>query len=456
MAADEAGSYSALPSVERVRAALGDTHAHKVSVAAARIAIDRARTRVRAGGPVSSLEDVVAIARSVLSERDRSLLTPVINATGVMLHTNLGRAPLGPRQLAAVAAVASGYSNLEYDINEGTRGSRYTHAGRLLTELTGAEAGVVVNNNAAAVLVTLAALCAGREVIISRGELIEIGGEFRIPDIMAASGARLVEVGTTNRTHLVDYETAITSETAAILKVHPSNYSITGFTASVEARDLARLARGRGVTLIYDVGSGLPTYDERWPNEPTVTSAIEDGADVVTFSGDKLLGGPQAGVIAGREELIDKIARHPMMRALRVDKMTLAALQETLRLHAAGATEEIPLWAMATTDAGSIEGRAQAVIQQVSDTSDMSDVKLEVVPHRAVAGGGSAPGADIASFALSIVHATRNAAEIDRALRDREVPVIARVEDQRVLVDLRTVDPLHDDELVAALTAVLL
>lgn len=444
--------FSALPAVDRVVAELGDGHPHEVVVAAARRAIDRARDVLRTGGVAPGFEDVVAGARAIIEDHERTVLVPVINATGVLLHTNLGRAPLGPRQLEAVARVAGGYSNLEYDLTTGRRGSRYVHAQRMLTLLTGAEAGLVVNNNAAAVLVTLATLCAGREVIISRGELIEIGGEFRIPDIMETSGARLVEVGTTNRTHLADYERAITPETAAILKVHPSNYTVVGFTASVDARDIAKVARGRKVCFIHDIGSGLVSDAQMWASEPTVTNALEDGADVVTFSGDKLFGGPQAGVIVGRAEQIEKIAHHPLMRALRVDKMTLAAFEETLRIYLEDAMWELPVHQMVTSE--TLEQRAWAIIAAVSEASD--HFKLEVVPHNAVTGGGSMPDLDIPSWAISVVHAIRSAAEIQRTLRFGDPPVVASVEDDRVLLDLRTVSPTDDPVVVSALRTVLL
>ncbi len=469
MAARSSGhdDLSGLPSIERVRAALGDAHPHAVLVGVARRAVDAARQRIRAGeggagesGAVTE-ERVIAEARALLAAYDRSLLTPVINATGVLLHTNLGRAPLGPRQLEAVARIAGGYSNLEYDLSAGRRGSRYAHARGLLTALTGAEAALVTNNNAAAVLVTLATLAAGREVIISRGELIEIGGEFRIPDIMETSGARLVEVGTTNRTHLADYERAITTETAAILKVHPSNYRMVGFTAAVSARDIARLASGRKIYLVHDIGSGLISGRAEWASEPTVRAALDDGADVVTFSGDKLLGGPQAGVIVGRAEQIDKIARHPLMRALRVDKMTLAALEETLRIYLEDALDELPLWAMTTATGDELETRAAALVDRLDPRGGSGgsggaggsggtgdDVKVEAVALGSVAGGGSVPGAELGSWGIAITHATRSTAEIERALRFGTPPVIARVEDDRVLLDLRTVLPDQTADLV--------
>ena len=303
-------------------------------------------------------------------------MTPVINATGVMIHTNLGRVPLGQAQLDAVRAIAGGYSNLEYDLVTGRRGDRYAHSRQALVTLTGAESAVVVNNNAAGVLVTLAALCSSREVMVSRGELIEIGGEFRLPDVMVSSGATLREVGTTNRTHLSDYERAIAPESAAILKVHPSNYRVVGFTKAVEVRELARLARGRGVLLLYDLGSGLIVDEREWTaDEPSVERALDEGADLVMFSGDKLLGGPQCGIVAGRRDLIERIAKHPLMRALRPDKMTLAALDATLALHLAGKVDELPLWAMSARTSDDLEARASALAASVA--KEVEGAKVE-------------------------------------------------------------------------------
>lgn len=442
-----------LPSVDRVLEALSDEASHAAATGAARRAIDHARDTVRLGGKTPAFESVVETARSFLRERDRSLLQPVINATGVLIHTNLGRVPLGEEQLDAIRQTVSAYSNLEYDLATGTRGSRYVHATGLVSELTGAEAALVVNNNAAAVLLALTSLCGGREVIISRGELVEIGGEFRIPDVMASSGARLVEVGTTNRTHLADYERAITPETAAILKVHPSNYRVVGFTAEVAARDIARLARGRGISLIYDVGSGLLSHDgNEWTsNDPSVRAAFEDGADIVTFSGDKLLGGPQAGVIAGRAGLVERIARHPLLRALRPDKMTLAALEATLAAHAEGRAGELPLWEMANADADRLRSRAEVLVDELSSRLG-SGFKVEAVALKAVAGGGSLPGADLPSYGIWIEQGERSSAELQRILRHVVPPVVGRIEDDRLLLDLRTV-PASQDELLVRLIA---
>ena len=443
----------ALPSVEQLRAALGDDHPRVVVVGAARRAIDRARESIRAGSPPPSFEALLSAAREILEDSERERLVAVINATGVLLHTNLGRSPLGARQLDAVHRVATGYSNLEYKVGAGERGSRHAHVAQSLRALTGAEAALVVNNNAAAVLVTIAALCGGREIIVSRGELVEIGGEFRIPDVLAASGVRSIEVGTTNRTRIGDYEKAITSDTSAILKVHPSNYRVVGFTETVEPRDVARLARGKRILFIHDIGSGLMNDAIDTP-EPHIPRAIEDGADIVTFSGDKLLGGPQAGVILGRRQLIEKIERHPLMRAVRVDKMTLAALDATLEIYLEGATKELPLWAMAAASSDSVRERASALLGSIRD-SVSEDVKLEVLPHRAVTGGGSMPGAELPSFALAVAHPTKGAAEIERALRFGEPPVIARVEDERLLLDMRSVLPNQDALLRVALVAAL-
>lgn len=443
----------ALPSVDRVLALLPDVP-HHVAVRAARRALDDARAQVAEGGEAPSLDDVAAAARASIDDERRRGLIPVINATGVLVHTNLGRAPLGPEQLDAVARVAGGYSSLEYDVAAGIRGNRYRHARSSIAALTGAEDALVVNNCAAAVLLVLATLCAEREVLISRGELIEIGGEFRIPEIMAASGARLVEVGTTNRTHLVDFERAFTPDTAAILKVHPSNYRVVGFTAAVAARDLARLARGRGIPFVHDLGSGLVAAPELdweaesgWAGEPLVAAAVAEGADLVTFSGDKLLGGPQAGVVAGRADLVERLAKSPLLRALRVDKMTLAALEATLALHLEGRAGSIPVWRMATASLDELERRAQAVAGAVQEGLD-GGAKVEVVSLRSVAGGGSLPGAALRSWGLAVTHPVRGPQDVAARLRGRSLPVIARVEDDRVLLDLRTVGP-HEDEAVA-------
>jgi L-seryl-tRNA(Ser) seleniumtransferase len=437
----------ALPSVDRVVTELSSPEPPAVVAAAARNAIDEARAVIRNGDPAPSFETIMQTAEETLRERKARRLTKVINATGVLLHTNLGRAPLGEAQLRSVETIGGGYSNLEFDLTSGRRGSRYQHAVSLIKEVSGADDALVVNNNAAAVLLALAGLCAGREVIISRGELVEIGGEFRIPQVMAAAGVDLIEIGTTNRTHLVDYERAITERTAAIFKVHPSNYRVVGFASSVSAAELARLARGRGVLFLHDLGSGLLDRITEAPwaaEEPTVSASLSEGADLVTFSGDKLLGGPQAGVIAGRTDLIGILSKQPLLRALRVDKMTLAALEATLLAYSRGELTSLPLWKMALEDEAVLETRARALTAALKRALP-PEVKVEVTRTEAVAGGGSSPGAEIVSWGIVIHHPERTASEIERRLRSGTPPVIARVADDRLLLDVRTV-PSEDDE----------
>ena len=345
------------PEVMLLAAAYGESHVAD----AIRSVLVEARQAIAAGEPAPLPVTLPALIQAHLAAAELPSLRPVINATGVIVHTNLGRAPLSEAALAAVQAIASGYSNLEYELAQGTRGSRHDHARRLLCDLTGAEDALVVNNNAAAVYLVLAALCQGREVLISRGQLVEIGGGFRIPDVLRQSGARLVEVGTTNRTHLRDFVQAITAETAAIMRVHSSNFRQLGFVTMPALAELAALAGERGALLIDDLGSGtlLDTTHYGLAYEPTVQESVQSGADLITFSGDKLLGGPQAGIILGKQPIVEQLRRHPMARALRVDKMTLAALEATLRAYRRGrAAAEIPVWRMIA--AGSNELRARS------------------------------------------------------------------------------------------------
>ena len=334
----------------------------------------------------------------------------MINATGVVLHTNLGRAPLGRAALARLALVAARYSNLELDVRTKARGSRYDHVDGLLCRLSGAEASLVVNNNAAAVLLALESLARGREVVVSRGELIEIGGAFRIPDIMARSGARLVEVGTTNRTRLADYASAITPETALLLKVHPSNYRVVGFTESVRTAELAELGRARGVPVLEDLGSGCFLDLRPWglPREPTVPETVAAGADVVTFSGDKLLGGPQAGIVVGRRALVERLRQNPLNRALRIDKLTLAALEATLRAYEDPATapREIPTLRMLSESAAVVRRRARRVLRRVPAAARTA-LGLTVVAGRSEVGGGALPLAELPTAALALGHRRR-------------------------------------------------
>jgi L-seryl-tRNA(Ser) seleniumtransferase len=432
-----------LPSVDRVLAAL-DGLPHELLVDAARDAVDAARAAVTQGAETPSEAAVVADATDRVAEARQRLLRPLVNATGVLLHTNLGRAPIADEALGAVAAVARGASNLELRLATGARGSRHEHAGSLLARACGAEAGLVVNNNAAAVLLTLGALARGREVVVSRGELVEIGGGFRVPDIMAESQCRLVEVGTTNRTRRADYERALTDDTALVLKVHASNYRMVGFTEATPIAELAALGR----PLMVDAGSGL--LDETTPwlpvrppwlhDEPGIRQAVAAGATVVTFSGDKLLGGPQAGIIVGRADTIAAIARHPLARAMRADKMTLAALQQTALVYLSGDATSIPLWRMATAPLDGLRRRAEGIAAAVTGA--------KVVDTEAVAGGGSLPGLTIPSVGIAIEPNRAKAAMA--TLRDHGV--IARTEAGLVLCDLRSVDP-DDDRVVAAALA---
>jgi L-seryl-tRNA(Ser) seleniumtransferase len=418
---------------------------HGLAVALARAVVDEARARLEAGEAVSE-EAVLAEAGRRAAEFGRSLLQPVVNATGVIVHTNLGRAPLGAAPLAAVAEVAAGYSNLEFRLDSGARGSRQAHAGTLLARACGAEAALVVNNNAAAVLLVLAALARGREVVVSRGELVEIGGGFRVPDVMAESGARLVEVGTTNRTRRADYERALSADTALILRVHASNYRMIGFVESAPVAELA----GLGPPLVVDIGSGL--LDETTPwlaerpvwlrDEPGARQCLEAGAALVTFSGDKLLGGPQAGVIAGRADLVAAVARHPLARAVRADKMALAALQSVALAYLAGDGDAIPLWRMAAAAPAVLRERAEVLASQVPGA--------KVVDTEAVAGGGSLPGLTIPSIGVAV-----EVFDADAALaRLRDLGVVARLDAGAVVCDLRTVDPSDDEALATALATI--
>jgi L-seryl-tRNA(Ser) seleniumtransferase len=436
-----------LPGVDRLMELLKGSAPAPVTAWASRLAIAEARQRIHEGGAAGT-EAVIERAKELLRQRSGKLLRGLINATGVLIHTNLGRVPLGDRQMEAAREVSYAYSNLEYDLEQGRRSSRHTHSAELLCMLTGAESALVVNNNAAAVLMSLAALCSGREVVISRGELIEIGGEFRIPEVMEAAGARLVEIGTTNRTHLVDYERAINENTAALMKVHPSNYRVVGFTSSVRSAELGRLARGRGVLFLHDLGSGLlgePDDMSFTGQEPRVDNAIAEGADVVTFSGDKLLGGPQAGLILGRADLIDKIAKHPLMRAVRPDKVTLSILQETLSAYLEGRQIELPLWKLAAVPTVELEARARALAEKLGEAG--STLKAEAMPMASVSGGGSMPGAEIPSWGVALAHGEISADGLDSALRRGDPPVVGRIEDERLLLDLRTVFAEQDEAL---------
>lgn len=372
-------------------------------------------------------------------------LAPVINATGVIVHTNLGRAPLADAAIDAVAEIARGYSNLEYDLDAGERGSRYDRARGAVNDITGAEDSLVVNNCAAAVLLVLDTFAKGREVIVGRNELIEIGGGFRIPEVLERSGARLVEVGTTNRVYVEDFERALSPQTALLLRTHPSNYRIEGFTHGVTAREVVELGRRAGVPVVEDLGSGalvdLAEYGVE--RERTVQDAVRDGVGLVTFSGDKLLGGPQAGIVAGRANLIARLSNNPLLRALRVDKMTLAALAATLQLYRdCSVRENIPIYRMLTASLDELRGRGESYMRAIPGA--------EIVESDAYVGGGALPQTSIASIAVAI--STNNADALAAKLRAATPPIVARIEQGRVLLDLRAIAPNQDATVVAALS----
>jgi L-seryl-tRNA(Ser) seleniumtransferase len=416
---------------------------------------------VRAAAAGGDSQDVAAMVSALSTELARRLeraaapsLVPVINATGVVIHTNLGRAPLSPQAAARVAEIAASYSNLEFDLEAGDRGNREVHAEARLRALLGAEGTVVVNNNAAAVLLAVNTLAEGREVLVSRGELVEIGGSFRIPDVIAKSGARLREVGTTNRTRLADYRAALGPDTGAILRVHPSNFRIVGFTESPARAELAALARGAGVPLVEDLGSGLLSPLPGLAGEHTVAESLEAGVDLVTFSGDKLLGGPQAGLAAGGKAVTDAMRRNPLYRALRVDKMTLAALDVVLADHEAGGNaERVPVQRMLGLDPNVVRARAQGLAETLRATCPQA--QTAVVEGSSAVGGGAAPTVEIPTFLVTVTHAVLGPERLASALRGGTPPVVARVADGRLLLDLRTVRPEEEEALRRALVRVL-
>lgn len=432
---------------------LGETVPRPVVVDAVREAIDCARAAVLSGDAVGVDQDSIADeAVRIASLRMRPSLRPVINATGIVVHTNLGRSRLAEDALRAVVEVAGNYSTLEYDVETGERGSRHSHIERLICDVTGAEAAMAVNNNAAAVLLGLAALSSRKEAIVSRGQLVEIGGSFRIPDIMRQSGAKMVEVGATNKTHLHDYANAITSKTGLLLKVHSSNFRVVGFTEEVSLSDLVVLGGEHGVPVFEDQGSGvlidLTPYG--LPDEPTVRSSIEAGVDVVSISGDKLLGGPQAGILAGKREVIERLKKHPLARALRLDKMTLAALEATLRLYLdpERALQEVPTLRMLTRRPEEIAVRARLLVDRIgADTGDAFWVAA--MPDVSRAGGGSLPLTDIPTTIVTLFPRTMSVNDLEAALRLGNPTIVARIHDGRVVLDPRTLAE-HEEALVVA------
>ena len=428
--------------------ALVDHHGRDAVADGLRAHLARVRDAVAAGGPVPADDEVVDAVRDDLHRTTRGRTRGVVNATGVVLHTNLGRAPLSQAAVAAMVD-AAGPSTVEYDLDTRSRSRRGAHVARQLAALVGAEEALVVNNGAAALVLVLAAVAGGRRVAVSRGELVEIGGSFRLPDIIEAAGVDLVEVGTTNRTRVDDYRWAIEEhdDVAAVLRVHPSNFTIEGFTSRPDAPDLAALARATGVTFVHDVGSGvlhdgMPLPAAHAP-EPTMAGAVADGADVVVASGDKLLGGPQAGLLVGGARPVDACRRHPLARALRVDKVRLAALEATLDTHRTGHLDDLPTWAALTAPVEALRARADAMVTALADAR----IAVVRVDLEAVVGGGTLPGTTIPSAGVALAGGPDRLAA---GLAEADPPVVGRVDDGRLVLDLRTVPAALDDQLVAA------
>jgi len=451
-----------LPSIDKLLqaeavAVLVEQHGHELTTDVLRSTLDNARQAILNGEPAPEATTLFTEATRRLDADVRPSLYPVINATGVIIHTNLGRAPLSERARRAMAQASMGYSNLEYDMQAGARGSRYTHAARLLCRLTGAEDALVVNNNASALLLTLTALAKEREVLISRSQLIEIGGGFRIPDVMRQSGALLVEVGTTNRTYVRDYADSLHSiNTALLLRVHHSNFSITGFVYEPTLGELVTLGDEYAIPVMDDLGSGtlLETESYGLAHEPTIQESVGAGVSIITASGDKLLGGPQAGLIVGKADLVAKLRHHPLARAVRVDKTTLAGLQATLLAYLEGkATDEVPVWRMIATPLENLTRRARKWQRALKD----SGVPTAVIAAESTVGGGSLPGQTLPTrvLALEVPSPDPLAARLRHPEPSNGPPIVPRIEDDRLLLDPRTVLPEQDTILVKALRAAL-
>src|SRR5688572_9858138 len=443
-----------IPSVDRVLTSdsfvrLLGLLPRELVVAALRRELERARMQIAHEVEPAPPLDPDRLAERVADQVQRmqaGSLVPVLNATGVVLHTNLGRAPLAASALAAIERVASGYTNLEYDLESGARGSRYVHARDLLVALTGAEDALVVNNNAAALVLALNTFARGLDAIISRGELVEIGGAFRVPEIMARSGAVLKEVGSTNRTHASDYRSALSVRTGVLLKVHPSNFRIEGYIAETVIDELAAIGREADVPVVHDIGSGLmlPPRDVGLPDdEPTPMASLSAGADIITMSGDKLLGGPQCGIVLGRAALVDRMRRNPLCRALRVDKLTLAALAATLRLYLdpAQARQQIPVLRMLTVPREELNARAEAIAARCTSAG----IRCTTTAATSAVGGGASPAAALPTTLVQVVGADIGASELERRLRASDPHVITRVLDGFVCIDPRTVPSAHDE-----------
>ena len=461
MPADRATGLRGLPSVDQLLRHLGDrpelrgvTRARLTALVRDVVGAERQRVLDERAAPADA-ETLAGRVVAAIRRVGAFSLSPVINATGVVLHTNLGRALLSPLARERLELVAAAYSNLELDLVRRERGSRYSHVEALLGRLTGAEDALVVNNNAAAVLLALETLAHGKEVIVSRGELIEIGGEFRIPDIMLRSGATLREVGTTNRTHLRDYVEAIGPSTGLLLKVHTSNYRVVGFTADVSSRELCELGRERGIPVMEDLGSGSLVDLRPWgfPYEPTVPEVVASGVDLVSFSGDKLLGGPQAGIVVGKRAVVSRLKKNPWNRALRIDKLTIAALEATLYAYEAGvARETIPTLRMLTEPLADVRRRARRVLRAVPP-EPRERLALSIAEDRAQVGGGALPTVELPSAGLSAGRTAAEARHLDEALRSGKPPVLGRLVEDRLFLDCRTVLASQVPALAQALAA---
>lgn len=437
-----------IPAAQGFYEALGGESAKVWQRRAVEEVLNWARAEVRAGRDLPDREALLARMRARIKALAQPSLRPVINATGVIIHTNLGRSPLPAEVLDRVRAVSEGYSTLEYQLAVGRRGSRHDHVSALLSQLSGARAAMVVNNNAAAVLLALTFLARDGEAVVSRGQLVEIGGSFRIPEVMALSGARLVEVGATNKTHLADYERAISEHTRVLMRVHASNFRVIGFTAEVETAELVAIGKRHGLPVMEDLGSGVVdglTIDGY--TEPSVRDVVAAGVDVVTFSGDKLLGGPQAGIIVGRQDLIDGMKKHPLARAIRVDKMTLAALEAVARLYLEGREAELPLWQMVRQDGEMLSRRARRVAMRLRRQLGPG-AEVGVARDVSEIGGGSMPGAHLDTWVVTLASGSRSADALDEALRSATTPVVARIHEGALRFDLRTVLPGQERVLI--------
>lgn len=422
---------------------------HNMLMESIRETLEQLRQRILGGCDDLSLEmnDICSAVLALAEEKNQMHLRPVINGTGIILHTNLGRAKLSDRAVDAIKSIAQDYNNLEYNLDKGSRGSRYDHVEQLIAKLTGAEDAIAVNNNAAAVMLILSTMAKGHEVIVSRGELVEIGGAFRVPDIMAQSGGTLVEVGTTNKTHYSDYVNAITEETGALLKVHTSNFKIMGFFEEVTLEQMVEIGHAHNLPVIYDMGSGAMVRLENYgiQDEPNVIDTMKTGVDILSFSGDKLLGGPQAGIIIGKREWIEKMKKNPLTRAFRIDKLTLAALEATLRdyLDPEVALKSIPTLQMMTATVADLQPKGQKLFDLLNQNPE--GYTVELTEDFGQIGGGSVPTQMIPSVVIALKTTTMSLDQLEEALRKVSIPIIARISKERMLFDVRTIDERHFD-----------